>query len=257
MNNLCKRFLIALLMMGASSTAWAQARWVKLETNQIDSFVYADSTWLGTAERSVFQIPASTEKLILVPRSADVWSVPAISQRLEESELDTLTVKLNFPYYYRLETVPSGVDIYQTDGTIRSHLGTSPLDYVSDTPLQGELIFDRPGYVTRRVEPGDEIWNRHLVLLESVEQMDPLLRTGIRGSTQNLKWIDYVAVGTTVVGGLLAIHYKTKADRLYDQYAETRDRALKPDVEQFDLYSGIALGAMQVGLGVLAFRLIF
>ena len=73
----------------------------------------------------------------------------------------------------------------------------------------------------------------------------------------NTSWLDYVAVGTSVVGGLLAVHYKTKADKLYDEYKESKDIGLKPDIEQFDLYSGVALGAMQVGLGVLAFRLIF
>ncbi|GMQ82483.1 MAG: hypothetical protein BMS9Abin05_1937 [Rhodothermia bacterium] len=235
----------------------AQVGWVEIETNQTDAFVYADSTWLGIAERSLFQIPRGADRIILVPRAADVWSVPAISHLLRGSGLDTIKVKLNFPYFYRLETVPSGVDIYLTDGTVRRYLGTSPLDYRSDTPLLGELVFDQAGYVTRRVEPGSDIWNRHLVLLESVEQMDPLLSAGVRRTTGHTKWIDYVAVGTAVVGGLLAVHYKTKADRLYDEYTETRDRALKPDVEQFDLYSGIALGAMQVGLGVLAFRLIF
>ena len=73
----------------------------------------------------------------------------------------------------------------------------------------------------------------------------------------NTNWIDYVAIGTAIAGGILAVHYRTKADNRFDDYNETRDPALKSDVKQLDLYSGVALGAMQVGLGVIAFRLIF
>lgn len=235
----------------------AQVGWVAIETNHAEAFVYADSTWLGTADRSLFQIPRGTSRIILVSRVADVWSVPAISRPLSGSARDTLALHLDFPFYYRLESIPSGVDIYLTDGSLRQHLGATPLDYVSDTPLFGELVFDQVGYISRRVEPGIDLWNRHLVLLESVEQMDPVLSTRMTRSRGNTQWIDYVAIGATVVGGLLAVHYKTKADRLYDEYNETRDLALKPEVEQLDLYSGVALGAMQVGLGILAFRLIF
>ena len=123
----------------------AQVGWVKVETNQSDAFVYADSTWLGTVETSLFQIPRGADKIILVPQVADVWSVSAISHSLRGSELDTMEVKLHFPYFYRLETIPSGVDIYLTDGTVRRHLGTAPLEYRSDTPLLGELIFGDRG----------------------------------------------------------------------------------------------------------------
>ena len=41
------------------------------------------------------------------------------------------------------------------------------------------------------------------------------------------------------------------------RYEETGDPALRPRIRALDLRAGIALGVAQLGLGVVAFRLIF
>ena len=59
-----------------------------------------------------------------------------------------------------------------------------------------------------------------------------------------------------VAAGAVSIHYKFKADRLNEQYEQTGDAALRPRIHDLDTRAGVALGVMQVGVGVLALRFI-
>lgn len=69
-------------------------------------------------------------------------------------------------------------------------------------------------------------------------------------------WIDYAAVSGALVAGAVAVHYKMKADARYDVYRQTGDPTLRPEIRRLDTRSGIAVGAMQVGITVFAIRLI-
>jgi hypothetical protein len=68
-------------------------------------------------------------------------------------------------------------------------------------------------------------------------------------------WIDYAALGTAVAAGVLAIHYKFKADDLYSQYEQTRDQSVRQEIKSYDVRSGVAFGVMQGGIGLFALRL--
>jgi hypothetical protein len=246
-----------LLLTAMSGSAFGQTRWLSVETNRPDAGVYADSVWLGQALQGVFSLPAGTQKVVVVPPSVDNWLIPSIVSDVDSGTEDTVRVEAEFPFYYRLESIPSGADVFIETEDRRVPIGRTPLNYESDQPLGGVLAFDLNGYLIRRVEPGSELWNRHLVMLEA-----PSLTSGtdldlsVR-SIRSHKWIDYAAAGVAVVGGVLAVHYKTKADNRYDRYNETRNPAIKSEVKRLDVYSGVALGAMQAGIGVLAIRLIF
>ncbi len=246
-----------LLLESLALTAKAQVRWLEIETNHVEANVYADSTWLGTARRGFFELPIATRTITLVAPAADAWSIRPISRDISLLVSDTARIEILFPYYYRLETVPSGAVVYVEQNSERHMLGVTPLSRVSDVPLADELVFDKDGFLTRRVHPGNDLWNRHLVLLEAVANLDRTTPENSIKPRSKTKWIDYAAAGAVIAGGILAVHFKTKADNRFDDYNTTRNPALKSNVKQLDLYSGVALGTMQVGLGVLAFRLIF
>jgi len=55
---------------------------------------------------------------------------------------------------------------------------------------------------------------------------------------------------------VLAIHYRTKADNRFDDYASSGSASLRAKINRLDRQSGIALGTMQLGLGFVAVRLI-
>lgn len=103
---------------------------------------------------------------------------------------------------------------------------------------------------------GRQVWNRQVVLLEP---LTPPAATAAMHLVERprRRWIDAVALGTAVAAGAVAVHYKFKADRLYDDYLETTDPALRPQIKANDTRSAVALGVMQAGVAVFAVRLVF
>ena len=76
-------------------------------------------------------------------------------------------------------------------------------------------------------------------------------------SRGNAAIMQALKIAKVAAGGALAVHFKFKADDRYDQYLETGDPEFKDQVQQYDTYSYVALAGMQVGIGVLVFRLAF
>lgn len=137
-------------------------------------------------------------------------------------------------------------------------LGTTPLVYSSEAPLGNTLLLQKAGYANAEVEPGSEVVNRHSVVLQPMT-VNVIDEQGVEWNPKSSKhtWINWAAAGVVLTGGALAVHFKFKADDEYDRYLENGDPAVKERVDRFDRYSYFALGAMQVGIGVLAIRLAF
>jgi hypothetical protein len=68
--------------------------------------------------------------------------------------------------------------------------------------------------------------------------------------------VSYGAAALAITSGAIAAHYKLKADNIYDEYAITGNPDLRSEIRRYDTYSAVALGTMQIGVGVLAVRLI-
>ena len=251
--------LLLLLSFGAGVSFGQSGAVLLLETNDPHAMVFADSVWLGPASKATFVLPEGARVLRLVPPAADAWSIESLHAPLGDlAPGDTLALKLPFPYYYRVETIPFGASVYGVSADGRVKLGETPLTYRSDAPLSGELVIDKRGYETVRVAAGARVWNRHVFALKPVaSSAGAPPEVSWRPPKRRRVWIDYVAVGTAVAAGALAVHFKTKADHRFDRYRETGDPALRPTIERFDTYSGIALGVSQAGLGLFAIRLIF
>jgi len=240
-------------------TSGELARWVQIDSNQPESHVYADSVWIGTAESGALLLPSGVTQIILVPVAPDFWSVASLISTLDDvAGGDTLVLELDFPYFYSVESVPSGAEVVFNSGLSLVDVGVTPVIYQSDTPLSGNFVLKKKGYRQQLVTPGFELWNRQLVSLQSESE---LYLGGSEASTEapksRRKWIDYVATSAVIIGGALAVHYKSKANSLYDQYTETGDPALRSQIETLDTQAAIALGTMQVGFTVVVFRLAF
>lgn len=236
----------------------ASAQTVVLETNHPRALVYADSVYLGPASQGRFDLPAGSRAFRLVAPGIDTWSVPPLAAPLEAAaEGDTLHVALHFPYRYRIETVPFGATVYAETPEGRLRLGETPLLVEQDQPLTDRLIVERRGYVAEPVEPGAAIWNRVVLPLRPALRLDaPAAEVDWTPPRERRRWIDAAALGLAVAGGALAVHYKFKADALYDDFRVTQDAALQPRIEAFDRRAAYGLGAMQVGVGIFAVRLV-
>lgn len=236
----------------------AQDRVVEVETNYVKSTVYADSIVLGPAIQRTFRVPVGTELLRLVPQSGDSWSIKPLDRNLNSDRSDTLRFVMNFPYYYKIESSPFGATVYRESLEGLDVLGETPLFLELSVPIREKLIVRRPGYLPYEIIPGSEVWNHHVFTMQPVQASDVQeAEIDWTPPKKRKRWIDYTAAVFTLATGAYAIYAKFEADRLYDEYQETGDPMLRPQIDTFDTRSAVALGAMQVGVGVLAFRFIF
>jgi len=252
-----KRSRICLLLVMMAGAARAQEGvHLTLETNLQEATLFADSIWLGPASQRDFNVPSGTQELRLVAPTADAWSIPPVLLPFDAAPGDTLSLRLAFPYYYKIESMPYGAAVYLQTMDGRQEIGRTPLQYQSLEPIIGPIIIEKSGFGRAEVEPGGQVWNRHVVALKPSEQIDERrAEVDWRPPPKTRRWIDVAAMGTALAAGVVAVHYKIQADRRYDRYLENGDPALRSGIKRYDTYSAVALGTMQVGLGVFAIRL--
>ena len=251
------RLVLWSLLLAPVSAVGQSARWVAIETNVPDALVYIDDAYAGTAAQAVFAAD-SAHVVRLVAPDVDSWSVEPLERVVTPgAEPDTVRLAMTFPYHYRVETLPFGADVYLDGPEGRMRLGDTPLTYESDAPLAGTLVIERLGYLSERVEPGRAIWNRTVLSLQPAQQVSSgAAEIRWLPNAPRRRWIDIAAAGLAVGAGVLAVHYKFKADRRYDDYvASGGDDAFRDEIRRLDTRAALSLGAMQVGVGVLAIRL--
>lgn len=250
--------LALVLLLAGTQTARAQEQlYVRVETNAPGGLVYADTLLVGSAVAGVLSVPAGAKALRLVPEGSASWSISPVVAPLDGEAGDTVSVRLHVPYHYRLESVPFGAVVYLEEPAGRTRLGETPLVYESEEPLEADFIVELPGYAPERIAPGRELWNSHGVVLHpNREVLASAEEVAWTPPAPRRRWIDYAAIGVAVVAGTVAVHYKFQADALYAEYEETGDPSLRPAIERLDRRSGVALGAMQAGVGVFALRLV-
>ena len=249
-----------LLLLGlAARPATAQEQTaVQVSTNWSEAVVYADSLRLGSAGRSqTYPVPPGTVRIRLVPPDRATWSIQPVSSLLSVAPGDTASLTMDFPYHYRIESVPYGVTVYhRTETGERRALGQTPLLYKAKHPLQDPLVIDEPGYQVEDLQPGQDIWNEHLVELTPTTDQSEKAVVSWEPPTRHRSWIDIAAVSVAAAAAVVSIHYKFKADRLYEEYQQGGDPALRPEIEAYDTRAAVSLGVMQVGFGVFAIRLV-
>ena len=250
---------VAVLLVVTASEVEGQgtAGIIDLQTNTPYASVYADDVLLGRASQRHFRVPSGTRRIELVVAGKDNWSIPPVFADLPAiTRSDTLIVRLDFPHHYRIESTPFGAHVSLSSADLL--LGKTPVELTVDDPLNGTLVLELDGYFSEEIQPGREIWNVHAVRMRPIDSGTAAAsRIALAPPSKRKKWIDYAALGTAAAAGVVAVHYKFKADRRFETYQETGDPSLRPDIERYDVYSGVALGVMQAGLGLFAIRLIF
>lgn len=267
-------FLIAVLLGALTGTARGQEldvppvpppdsvavvnnAYVRISTNAPDAYLFADSIRIGRVPHGFFALPPATERLRLTLPDANTWTLPPVETELALAAGDSVEIDLRFPYMYRIESIPFGARVNVEQGGEWEYLGVTPLLHSSAEPIIGLLVVERPGFTLERLEPGRDVWNRHIVMLRPSDELDPTAaQVNWQPPKQRRVWIDYVALGTAVAAGVVAVHYKFKADDLYSTYEDTADPALRDDIHAHDVRSGVAFGVMQAGLGLFAIRLV-
>lgn len=158
---------------------------------------------------------------------------------------DSLNLKCNeekvFNYSFKsailLQTDPYDAGVYNSDSLI----GHTPL-YIPLTA--NNLILMKPGYETKIINPLDIQIGMPVVL-------------NFSGKTKKESFYEksifkYLMGGIVALGAVTA-YYKIKADKKFEEYQITGEPALLNKTRQYDLISGITMGAMQINFGVLIY----
>lgn len=252
----CRAFGVV-MVLGVGLCRAQQPVLILLETNLPEAIVYADSMRLGAASQGTFLAPAETRQLRLIPPGGNAWTIAPVTALLAAAAGDTLELRLPFPYHYQIETIPFGASVFLETLDGRAPIGETPVLYKSPQLPAGAFVVERPGYLPQQLTPGRDVWNRYVLTLDPVQPEEvPSAEMAWRPPKRRRLWIDYTAAALAVAAGAVSIHYKFKADRLNDRYERTGDPELRPRINDLDARAGVALGVMQVGVGVLALRFI-
>lgn len=63
-----------------------------------------------------------------------------------------------------------------------------------------------------------------------------------------------VVVGSAVVLGATAAYFKLESDALFQKYEGTNNKSKLDKIDRYDLYSGLALGALEINFGFLIYK---
>ncbi len=229
----------------------------RITSNTTDATVFADSLALGRIGQQFFYIPAGARQIRLAPSFGESWSVEPVVVGMPPVSGDTLFLRLDFPHHYRLESTPYGAEAWIDDNGQARVVGKTPFTYVAETPVRSPITLRMDGFLPVEVRPDTSVWNRFSVALTPV---DARSRAAAGGAVEGLprrryRWIDRAALGLAAASAAATVHYKFKADRRYDVYSAEGGEALKEEIRRYDTRAAIALGAMQVGVGVFTLRL--
>lgn len=241
--------------------AAARPGYVRLAQPEAGAALYADGVRLGPATGAAYAVAAGAVRLALVEEGEETWNARRTEAEVDVPAGDTLDVALALPVRYRVTTVPPGVVVtLETAGGLRETLGTAPLVLDRPAAVQGQFVATHPGHLDARVAAGDSATNRVRLVLRPLTPEEGRAADW-RPPRRARAWIDYAAAGVAIASAVVAVHYKFQADAVDDRYRtpgspERGNPELRAEAERLDGYALGGLIGMQVGLGILAIRLV-
>ena len=249
---------VLFLLFGVASV---QAQPATLIVEATRGHVVVDGETRGIAGEPVEVSPG--ERLVWLVDEVGSWNPRIDSSRVVLAAGDTVRLAMALPIRTRIETDPVGAEItlVSADGTQRE-LGPAPVTVDLEDNALVELIAQADGYARLR-RSLDGASSVHLMLVpEAGMRVEPVVQTfATRRAARRRTLIDLGIGAATLAAGAVAVYYKFEGDEVDDRYRDPEslqrgDEALRQEALRFDRRSGVALGAMQVGIGVLALRFV-
>ncbi len=247
---ICRAWLLGMLWITIASPLYGQKRFMSVTSNASEASVWVDGVWMGSVGLNPISVPITSSEVLVRPLGAEVWSVDPLRFVLEP-DTGHVVLDAHFRYHYRIQSIPSGASVFLG----QQNLGATPIIHRSASPVEEDFLLEMKGYEAARIRPGEDIWNPVSV------SMTPLM-VPVEGLHDNYaveearpNWINLAAAAVAFSAGVLAIHYRTKADNRYQDYLQTGSPSMRADIRRLDVQSGVALGTMQAGLGFVAIRL--
>ncbi|MGE5430517.1 MAG: hypothetical protein ACM3QX_05545 [Syntrophomonadaceae bacterium] len=237
MKVLNKYFLLLLFIIPFySARAQECTSLLNISTGDSSSVIYLNDSFIGSGNASL-EVKKGRYK-IFIKDEARKWGARGIEDSVNITECGiTKNLEYSFKKAYFLRTVPDNAEVYYRD----SLLGSTPLSiYKTIQQIEIKKTNYRPVFLS-----GEELAKSPVIDLEFMGKRTPesFFKTNMFK----------VLLGTAVAFGSAAVYFKIKANNTYDEYNLSRDSALLDRTNRYDLYSGIAFGALQVNFGALIY----
>jgi hypothetical protein len=163
------------------------------------------------------------------------------------------------PGMVELDSEPRHAEVFSGD----SLLGRTPLR-LSRTLLGGLTVWypSRDAWNAQALRPDTTAVSAELgvlLLRFSVRELFGAMPAGRARSLDEGWSIPLTGVmlpaGLSLAAGVAAVMLKQHADGLYDDYLLTGDESLLSQTKKYDIYAGVSLALLQVGLGYFIYRL--
>lgn len=209
---------------------------LNISTGDSSSVIYLNDSYLGSGRISR-EVKKGKYK-ILIKDEARKWGAQEIVDSISINECGkTENLEYSFKKTVYLRTIPDNAEVYFRD----SLLGSTPLSIYRTVPqVEIRKTNYKPVFLT-----AEDLAQNPLIDLDFMGKRAPesFFKTNLFK----------ILVGSAIALGTTAVYYKLKANKTYDQYNETKESTLMDKTNRYDLYSGIAFGALQVNFGALIY----
>lgn len=158
-------------------------------------------------------------------------------------------------YMYFINSNPFNAEVYYKD----SLLGLTPLRFLSDEKLSGNILVKKKNYKENIFNIGEYDFSRgiEIMLVSKLPVTEKVVIKDKRtGFIKNRSLIKVITSGVlAVTTGALAYTAKEKANDFYNHYLSDRSQINLDKANKYDLYSGISLAVMQISIAGLIYFL--
>lgn len=209
---------------------------LEIETNSSLSQIWVNDEYFGMEKIKLSNL-RDGEYYITIVESARGWNSDDIRDTVLLSGNITVSRKYKFDSKVYLKSNPNDAKVINTNGEV---LGYTPLQL---SLFSEDLILQKKNY---------ESIELNILKANFKYQLDFL------GEKESAEFSDgnwfKILVGSAVIFGAVAAYYKIQADQEYDKYLINKNKKHLNAVDRYDLYSGIAFGALQINFGYLIYK---
>lgn len=158
---------------------------------------------------------------------------------------DTLRVKVAFERSYSIHSQPFGAAVFLADRKI----GETPLFFNLNEGEIKEVTLTKEGFRDTTFSVGLTDEQFFDIALKPVTQ-SVAVPLDKKNKQSNSKLYLYSAIGLSVVSGVTALYFRSRANDKYESYLQTgnpaRFNAFYDDARKFDRYAAISFGTFQI-----------
>lgn len=232
-----KIFLLLLLLISFDLPSQEKYGTININTEPAGAFTYIDSEFVGKTPITNLKVKPGTYTLKLKNPEISSWLEQDFVQKIEVKENDTMNLHITFEKFIKINSNPFSATILLGDSTI----GTTPAIFKMKDLLGKSLKLVKKGYNDAEIFV-DGKTDKIEVNLTPHNGAETELRT----EPKNKLNITLPIAGVSLASGITSIYFKTKADKLYDEYLKTGNPEKLNTIKTYDKIAGITLVIFEV-----------